>query len=126
MAHFRRHLDGAFGQITGEPDLLLAVGAWESSCVVVVQQSACPQAEAIYSALASASIPLNHAFDDPSGITVLHGTQYFLSSRDGEGNQINWSYYGPDHPLQRQISAALDNLAICAEPAADAFQQAGL
>jgi hypothetical protein len=125
MVHFRRHIDGPFGQDRGRPDLLLAVGGWENSCVVVIQPSACPQAEKIYSSLSSATIPVGYAFDDPSGITVMHGTQYFLSSRDGQGNPINWSYYGPDHPLQQTISDDLDNLAACAKPAASAYQQAG-
>jgi hypothetical protein len=126
MVHFRHHLDAAFGESTRQPDLVIAVGVWQSSCVAIVEQSACPQANAIYSALASASIPVGHAFDSPSGITVLHGTEYFLSSRDGEGNQLNWSYYGRGHPLQQTISTALDKLSVCAKPATDALQQAGL
>jgi hypothetical protein len=125
MVHFRRHIDGAFGQNRSQPDLLLAVGDWKNSCVVVVQSSACSQAKEIYSSLSSATIPVGFAFDDPGGIQVMHGTQYFLSSRDGQGNLLNWSYYGPDHPLQRTISDALDNLEVCAKPAAEAFQQAG-
>ena len=126
MVHFRRQIKGIFGQDKGQPDLLLAVGDRQRSCVIVLQQSACPQAEAIYTALTSATIPVGYAFNDPTGITLLHGTTYFLSSRDGQGNQIDWRYYGPDHPLQQTLSNALDNLAVCAKPAATAFNGAGL
>lgn len=127
IVHFRRHLSDAFAVASNKPpDLLIVVGDWQSSCAAVIQQSACPQAEALYSSLALSSIPLNHAFDDVTGMILLHGTQYILSSRDGEGNQVNWSYYGQGHPLQQKIAAALDNLASCAKPAAGAFRRAGL
>ena len=123
MVHFRRHVSGLFAQDLGQPDLLFAVGRWKLSCVIVVSSSTCPQAEAIYKDLEAASIPVGFAFDDPTGIEVTHGTTYFLSSRDGQGNRINWSYYGSDHPLQKKIGAALDELSACAKPAEIEFRK---
>lgn len=122
MAHFRRHAEVPLGETRQQPDLLLVMGGWNDGCEIVVTQATCPQAEAIYASLASASIPVGYAFDDPAGAEVMHGTVYFLSSRDGHGNLIEWSYYGPGHPLQEQIHRALDDLEVCAEPAAPAFR----
>jgi hypothetical protein len=72
------------------------------------------------------SIPIGYAFNNPQPLQVIHGDMYFLSVRDGHGNQTDWSYYGLDHPLRETISAALDKLAVCAEPAALEFSRAGL
>jgi hypothetical protein len=126
LVHFRRHLDGPFGQSTGHPELLLAVGDWKRSCSILIRQDACPGASEIYGSLASQSIPIGFAFDNPQPLTVIHGTMYFLSTRDGQGNQTDWSFYGVDHPLQEAVSSSLDKLGNCAEPAAAAFQRAGL
>lgn len=126
MAHFRRHAEGAFsGSARRAPDLLLVVDDWRRSCAAVVELSDCPNAESIYSSLSVSSIPIDHAFNDPQGITLLHGTQYFLSTRDGKGNELDWRYYGSGHPLERKISASLDDLALCATPAALAFLRRG-
>ncbi len=119
--HFRRHAEVSFGEARKPPDLLLAVGDGGTSCTIVVPQPACPQAERIYAELASASIPIGFAFDNPTGAELMHGTLYLLGSHDGHGNAIDWLYYGPGHPLQEQIDQALDALAACAEPAANAL-----
>lgn len=126
LAHFRRHLDGPFGQSTGEPELFLAVGDWKRSCSLLIKQDTCPVAREIYESLSSMSIPIGYAFHNPQPLQVIHGDMYFLSVRDGHGNQTNWSYYGLDHPLREAVSAALDKLAVCAEPAALEFSRAGL
>ena len=126
LAHFRRHRDGPFGQSTGEPELFLAVGDWSSSCSLLTEQDTCPVAAGIYESLSSMSIPIGHAFHDPHPVQVIHGDMYFLSARDGHGNQLDWSYYGLDHPLREAISVALEELAVCAEPAALEFSRTGL
>lgn len=126
LAHFRRHLNGPFGQSTDEPELFLAVGDWKRSCSILIKQDTCPIASDIYAKLAAQSIPIGFAFDNPQGITVMHGTMYFLSARDGQGNQTDWTYYGLDHPLQETVSSSLDQIQTCAEPAAAAFHRAGL
>lgn len=126
LAHFRRHPDGPFGQSTGQPELFLAVGDWKRSCSVLMKQDDCPGASKLYEMLASQSIPIGYAFENPQPFTILHGTMYFLSARDGHNNQTDWSYYGRDHPLQEAVSSALDELESCAEPAAAAFTRAGL
>lgn len=121
MAHFRRGLDGPLGQSTTAPTLFLAVGDWDRSCAVVVDREACPAAGRVYASLASLSLPIGHAFDDPQPLQVIHGDMTFLSVRDGHGNQTDWSYVGLDHPLQTATWEALEELAACAEPAARAF-----
>jgi len=123
LAHFRRHLDGPLGQSTGEPELFLAVGDWKKSCALLIKQNACPVAREIYESISSKSIPIGHAFHNPRPLQVMHGDTYFLSVRDGHGNQTNWSYHGRDHPLREAISAALDSLEACAEPAALEFSR---
>ena len=126
LAHFRRHLDGRFGQSTAEPDLFLAVGDWERSCSLLIEMNTCPGAMEAYATLASMSIPIGYAFHKPQPFQVMHGDMYFLSVRDGHGNQTDWSYYGLDHPLRESISSALDSLEACAEPAARKFTTARL
>jgi len=125
VAHFRQGLNGPFGQSTRQPQLFLAVGDWRKSCSVLTEHVNCPQAARIYDQLKVKSIPVGHAFDDSVGLTVLHGTEYFLSSRDGHGNQMDWSYVGSDHPLQDFLDAALDSLSQCAAPASAQFEQHG-
>lgn len=121
VAHFRRGLNGAFGQPTREPQLFLAVGDWNRSCSVVLEIADCPESTEIYNQLAAQSIPIGHAFDDATGLTVIHGTKFFLSARDGHSNQMNWSYVGSEHRLRDQIDAALDDLSQCAAPASASF-----
>jgi hypothetical protein len=123
MAHFRRALDGPFGQRTGQPTLLLAVGDWRGSCAVLLERGACPAAERMHASLAALSLPVGHAFSDPQPLQVIHGDTTFLSVRDGHGNQNDWSYVGLDHPVQAAVWAALDELEACAEPAAQAFSR---
>lgn len=122
LVHFRQGRSGVFAQATEPPRIFLAVGDWSSSCSVLIDHDTCPAAAAIYKDLATRSIPIGHAFDDPIMPTVLHGTTYFLSTRDGHGNQTDWSYVGIGHPLQDALTDALDRLAQCAAPAARAFQ----
>ena len=121
VAHFRRGLNGAFGQPTREPQVFLAVGDWKRSCSVVLEMGDCPESTEIYNQLAAQSIPVGHAFDDAIGLTVIHGTKFFLSARDGHSNQMNWSYMGSEHRLRDQIDAALDDLSRCAAPASASF-----
>lgn len=125
VAHFRQGLNGPFGQSTHHPQLFLAVGDWSKSCSVLVEHVSCPQASRIYDQLKAKSIPIGHAFDDPMGLTVIHGTQYFLSARDRHANQMDWSYMGSDHPLQDFLDTALDSLGQCAAPAASQFERYG-
>ncbi|WP_394695151.1 hypothetical protein [Pseudoxanthomonas japonensis] len=123
LVHFRQGRTSVFAQAVEPPKILMAVGSWNNSCSILVDHATCPAAAAIYNDLASRSIPIGHAFDDPIMPTVLHGTRYFLSSRDGHGNPTDWSYVGIGHPLQDVLNDALDNLALCAVPAVRAFQQ---
>ncbi|RDZ26020.1 hypothetical protein [Lysobacter silvisoli] len=123
LAHFRRRLDGPFGQSTAPPELFLAVGDWKRTCAVLIQHSACPAAQEVYAHLASQSIPIGFAFDDPTAFTVMHGTIHALSVTDGQGNQTDWSFVGLDHPLQDAVARSLDKLESCAAPAMVAFQQ---
>ena len=125
VAHFRRGLNGPFGQPTGQPQVFLAVGDWKKSCSVLLDVSDCPQSTEIYGQLAAQSISIGHAFDDAIGLTVIHGTTYFLSTRDGHANQMNWSYVGSEHPLQKQLDTALDSLNQCAASAATALSRYG-
>lgn len=122
LVHFRQGRTGVFAQAVEPPRILMAVGSWNNSCSILIDHDACPAAAAIYKDLATRSIPIGHAFDDPIMPTVLHGTTYFLSTRDGHGNQTDWSYVGIGHPLQDALTDALDRLAQCAAPAARAFQ----
>lgn len=122
LVHFRQGRTGVFAQAVEPPRILMAVGSWNNSCSILIDHDACPAAAAIYKDLATRSIPIGHAFDDPIMPTVLHGTTYFLSARDGHGNQTDWSYVGIGHPLQDVLTDALDRLAQCAAPAARAFQ----
>lgn len=121
MAHFRRGRDGFLGQRTSAPTLLLAVGDWHRSCAVLLEQEACPAAERLHASLAALSLPVGHGFADPQPIQVIHGDMTFLSVRDGHGNQTDWRYVGLDHPVQTAVWAALEELAACAAPAAEAF-----
>ena len=123
MVHFRRHTAGVFGSERGNPDVLIAVGRGQKSCVVVLDESACPKAIAAYKNLSVVSIPVGFEFDDPTGVTITHGTQFFFSSLDGKSNRLNWSSYGQPHPLQEAISSALHDLAICTEPATAEFER---
>ncbi|HJS35838.1 MAG TPA: hypothetical protein VJ766_10125 [Pseudoxanthomonas sp.] len=123
LVHFRRHLDGPLGQSTGRPELFLAVGDWKRSCSILIDQEACTGASDVYASLATQNIPIGFAFDDPRPITVLHGTMYFLSARDGHGNQTDWRYYGEGHPLKEVVATSLDQLETCAKPAKEALQK---
>jgi hypothetical protein len=123
LVHFRQGRNGIFAQATEPPRIFIAVGDWNHSCSIQIDHAACPSAAALYQDLAKRSIPLGHAFDDPMVPTVMHGTTYFLSARDGHGNQTNWSYLGISHPLQATLDVALDTLAQCATPAANAFNE---
>ena len=121
LVHFRQGRNGIFAQATEPPGIFIAVGDWSRSCSLRIDHDACPSAATLYQDLATRSIPLGHAFDDPIMPTVLHGATYFLSTRDGHGNQTHWSYVGTRHPLQEALDVALDSLAQCAAPAAHAF-----
>lgn len=122
LVHFRQGRTGAFAQSAEPPKLFMAVGSWNNSCSLLIDAGTCPGAADIYRDLAERSIPIGHAFDAPLVPAVIHGTQYFLSTRDGHGNRMDWSYVGIDHPLQDALAMALDSLAQCAAPAARAFQ----
>ena len=126
LVQFDRRLDPAMGTPLAPSRLIIGVGDWERTCVVVVPETSCPAAHDVYSALAKASIPVGFAFDDPNGINVLHGTQYFLLAKDGQHNNLQWSYYGPGHPVQAQVEAGLNALDSCAKVAHDQFQAGGL
>lgn len=123
LVHFRQGRNGIFAQATEPPKIFIAVGDWKRSCSIQINHDACPSAAGIYEDLATRSIPIGHAFDQPTGMTVLHGTTYFLSTRDGHDNQANWSYVGIRHPLQEVLDAALDDLAECSAPAVRAFDE---
>ncbi|TVP76193.1 MAG: hypothetical protein EA353_12455 [Puniceicoccaceae bacterium] len=124
MVQFARHRGGPFGE-DGTPQLVLAVGDRERTCVEIVEEASCPVAARVYEDLSTLSLPVGFKFSDPSGITVLHGTQYFLASVDGEGNPLYWSYYGPGHPAQRALSSALDALLACAHVLRSTFDANG-
>ena len=104
---------GGMGQ-AGEASIAIAVGDWERACVSIIPASQCPEAAQAYELLAKITLPVGYKFDRPEGITVLHGTQYFLTAKDGEGNRLDWSYYGPGHDAQRTIDTALHMLEGCA------------
>ena len=123
LVHFRQGRHGIFAQATEPPRIFIAVGDWNRSCSIQIDREACPSAAAVYEDLAARSIPIGHAFDDPIGITVMHGTRYFLSTRDGHDNQANWSHVGISHPLQAALDAALDDLAECSAPAVHAYDE---
>ena len=126
LVQFDRRLDPAMGTPSAPPQLIIGVGDWARTCVVVVPEANCPPAHDIYAVLSKASIPVGFAFDDPSGINILHGTQYFLMATDGQHNNLHWSYYGPGHPLQAEIQSGLNALEACAKVAHDQFQAGGL
>ena len=75
-----------------------------------------------YRNISMITILVNHKFDEPGPIELLHGTQYFLASRDGEGNEIYWDYYGMGHPVKDVIDAELDRLSQCAHRAEQMFE----
>jgi hypothetical protein len=126
LVQFDRKLDPAMGTPLAPPQLIIGVGDWERSCVIVIPEAKCPPARDIYAALSRASVPVGFAFDSPSGINIFHGTQYFLLAEDGQHNNLQWSYYGPGHPLQAQIDEGLTALESCAKAAHDQFHAGGL
>jgi hypothetical protein len=123
MAHFRQN-NIPYSKRTKMPEILLAVGNGKRSCTVLLTQEDCPVAITIYEELAKMNIPISFSFDKPTGITLMHGTDYFLSFKDGQSNQTDWRFYGINHPIQEAIDQALVKLETCAKPAYDAFHNA--
>lgn len=126
LVQFDRRLDPGTGIPQAPPQLIIGVGDWKRTCVIVVPEAQCAAARGAYIALSKASIPIGFAFEDPSGITVLHGIQYFLLAKDGQHNTLAWSYYGPGHPLQAQIETSLSSFESCASVAHSQFQSGAL
>jgi hypothetical protein len=118
LIHFDRRF-GGLGQVLGPPRVRLSVGDWSKrTCTVVMSEAECPESAEVYRRLASQSLPVGFLFEDPSEITLMHGTSYYLQSYDGNGNEIRWSYYGsPAHPFQAEIDSAIEALSRCLAPA---------
>ncbi|WP_156969944.1 hypothetical protein [Arenimonas malthae] len=114
LVHFDRRF-GGLGQVMGSPRVRLSVGDWNKrTCTVVMDQDECPESAEVYQRLASQSLPLGFLFEDPSGLSLMHGTTYYLQAFDGNGNETRWSYYGSTaHPLQNEIDRAIDGLSRC-------------
>jgi hypothetical protein len=109
-----------------ENSLAVAVGDWQRTCVSILPMSQCPEAAQAYEMLAEITLQVGYKFEQPEGITVLHGTQYFLTAKDGEGNRLDWSYYGPGHDAQRTIDSALHMLEHCAQSTRAEFLADGI
>ena len=105
------------GQVR-EPEIIVAVGDWGNrTCTMRMAESDCEGARTQYLELAALSLPVGHRFDDPVGINLLHGTQYFLASVDGESNELYWSYYGEYHPVLAVLDQTLEALSQCTQGA---------
>jgi hypothetical protein len=123
LIHFDRRF-GGLGEIQGPPRVRLSVGDFNKrTCTVVVDEVDCPESAEAYRRLASQTLPLGFLFDDPSGLSLMHGTTYYLQSFDGNGNETRWSYYGsPAHPLQKEIDKTIADLSRCLSPVSAAYR----
>jgi hypothetical protein len=115
---------GGLGVFQGPPRVLLSVGDFNKrTCTVVLSESDCPEAEAVYRRLASQSLPIEFQFEEPSAISVMHGTTFYLRTADGNGNETSWRYVGsPAHPMETEINRAMAELSRCLAPAHAAYQ----
>ncbi|MCF2855900.1 hypothetical protein L1286_00325 [Pseudoalteromonas sp. SMS1] len=101
----------------GEPYFLVAYGDNEKSCVIKMSINECSGAKKLLATLSRAQIPLVHAFDNPEGVVVLHGTRYYLSSKDGQNNFNAWSFYGYGHPMIELIKQSKRKIEHCTSKA---------
>ena len=124
LIYFDRRF-GGLGWFQGAPRVRLSVGDFNGrTCTVVMDETECPESAEVYRRLASQALPIGFQFEDPSGLSVMHGTTYYLQSFDGNGNEIRWSYVGsPAHPMQLEIDRAIDELTRCLSAADSAYRQ---
>ena len=123
LVHFDRQF-GGLGRFQGAPQVRLSVGDWnERTCTVVMQEAECPESVEIYRRLTSQTLPVGFLFEAPSGLSLMHGTTYYLQSFDGNGNETRWSYYGsPPHPMQSEIDKAIAGPSRCLASAHAAYR----
>ena len=93
--------------------LLIGMGNAENSCIAIVPSSACPGVDDAYNRLAKIAFPVGYRFDQRNRTEVVDGTIYFLASKDGEGNTLNWSCSGLVHPASEEIDTPFQTLESC-------------
>jgi len=107
---------------TDESFFLAAYGDYEKSCAIKMPLDECPEAGVLLEELAKVQLPLVYAFDNPEGILLMHGTNYYLSSNDGLGNFNTWSFYGYGHPMIEIIEQSKQKIEHCTSKALSMYE----
>ena len=106
-----------------EPVLIVAVGDLFRTCVTRAPLAACDAAPEAREALLATDVPVGRDFDSDF-ILRLHATTFHLQWSDGSGNGNAVSYTDDQHPVSVAVTAAVEKLEHCIEPAMKAWRDA--
>lgn len=105
------------------PVLIVAVGDLFRTCVTRTPLAACDAAPAARDTLLATEIPVGRDFDSDF-ILRLHATTFHLQWSDGSGNDNALFYTDDQHPVSLAVTAAVEKLEHCIEPAMKAWRAA--
>lgn len=107
------------------PQLIIAYGGGDRTCVHRIEQTTCPAASDVYDRLLSIQMSPGYMRENPWGRIVMHADGYEIVAKDGYSNRIEWSsQLGGGDPFKNVIDQSLDHLESCITPARKMFEAA--